>query len=104
MHITHLTAVCSQAGGPLHPVQLLVWFLAAYNVLACILMGYDKLQAIRGGRRIPERTLFALALTGGSLGILAGMLSFRHKTRHLNFRLRVPAMLLLQIWLLYRYL
>lgn len=104
MHITHLTAVCSQAGGPLHPVQLLVWFLAAYNVLACILMGYDKLQAIRGGRRIPERTLFALALTGGSLGILAGMLSFRHKTRYLNFRLRVPAMLLLQIWLLYRYL
>jgi uncharacterized membrane protein YsdA (DUF1294 family) len=32
-------------------------------------------------RRVPERTLLAIALLGGTLGAPAGMLLFRHKTR-----------------------
>lgn len=106
-HTAYAAAVHLPARGFLlwgQPFQgTLGWLLAAYNVFACILMGYDKFQAIRGGRRIPENTLFAIALAGGSLGILAGMLIFRHKTRHLSFRLGLPVIVLLQAWLLSRY-
>ena len=38
-----------------------------------------------------------LALAGGSLGALAGMALFRHKTRHWSFRLGMPAILILQV-------
>ncbi|HHY11587.1 MAG TPA: DUF1294 domain-containing protein [Firmicutes bacterium] len=64
-------------------------------------MGYDKYQACRRRRRVPEKALFAAALTGGSLGILVGMFFFRHKTKHLSFRMGIPAIVLLQVWLLW---
>lgn len=81
----------------------LVWLLVAYNALACALMGYDKYQAYRHRWRVPEKTLFAVALTGGSLGILAGMFIFHHKTRHWSFKLGIPAILVLQLGLLWFY-
>ncbi len=78
---------------------LAVW-LTALNLLAFGAMGLDKWKAKRGRWRIPERTLFLLAGLGGSLGGLAGMAVFRHKTRHWKFRLGFPALLLLQAALL----
>lgn len=72
-------------------------FLAAFNLLAFILMGTDKRRARMGRRRIPERTLFLSALIGGSVGAIAGMYAFRHKTKHLRFVLGLPAILLLQL-------
>ena len=51
------------------------------NFLNFLLFGYDKVQAKRGGWRIPERVLLGLNLFGGGIGGLAGMLVFRHKTR-----------------------
>ena len=54
-------------------------------------------------RRIPERTLFAWATLGGGIGATAGMLLFRHKTRHWYFRLFFPLLAALQtaaaLWL-----
>ena len=41
--------------------------------------------------------LLLIALVGGSIGALLGMIVFRHKTKHLKFRIGVPAILLLQI-------
>lgn len=40
-----------------------------------------------------------LALIGGSLGSIAGMHLFRHKTRHWYFLYGMPAILILQILL-----
>lgn len=57
-------------------------YLAAVNVLLLVLMGLDKARAKSHKWRIPERTLFLVALLGGSLGGVLGMLLFRHKTRH----------------------
>lgn len=72
----------------------MVWLLlAAVNLIAFSLMGYDKHQARRGGGRIPERTLFLFAFFGGALGILLGMRVFRHKTQHKRFVYGVPALL-----------
>lgn len=78
---------------------MLPFFLAAVNLLAFILMGADKRRARRSLRRIPERALFLAALIGGSVGAIAGMYAFRHKTKHLHFVLGLPSILLLQLFL-----
>lgn len=68
----------------------------AMDLAAFLLFGADKRRAARGRRRIPERVLLASALLGGSLGALAGMQIFRHKTRHRRFSLGLPLIFLLQ--------
>lgn len=78
-------------------MEYLAYYLAAVNVLLCLLMGLDKLFAKLQKRRIPERTLFLLALLGGALGGTVGMYSFRHKTLHKAFAIGFPLLTLLQI-------
>ena len=78
----------------------LLAYFAAVNVLGFLFMGLDKLKAIRRGFRIPEATLFLIALIGGSVGSILGMYLFRHKTRHRRFTLGMPIILALQIILL----
>lgn len=80
------------------PVQIaLAAWLGFLNLAAFAAMGVDKRRAKRGDWRIRERTLFLLALFGGSLGAMAGMWLFRHKTRHWYFVVGMPAILILQI-------
>ena len=57
----------------------------------------DKRRAKKKRWRIPEVTLLASALLGGSIGALAGMYLFRHKTRHLKFKLGLPLILVFHI-------
>lgn len=78
-------------------MQYLAYYLAAVNILLCLLMGLDKLFAKLQKRRIPEKTLFLLAIIGGGLGGTLGMYSFRHKTRHTAFAIGFPALTILQI-------
>ena len=47
----------------------LVW-LAAASVVTFILYGYDKAQAKRNGRRVPEKYLHWLAFLGIFLSVL----------------------------------
>jgi len=77
--------------------------LIAINILAFALYGIDKLKAKRHSWRIPESILLLAAAAFGSAGALAGMLFFRHKTKHPKFMICVPLFLLLQI-ILYRFL
>ena len=81
---------------------LFAW-LAAVNVLAFVLFGLDKWFAVRGMWRISERTLFTVALLGGTAGALLGIPAYPHTPRHKTFTLGMPAILLLQsapgIWL-----
>ncbi|MCD7881646.1 MAG: DUF1294 domain-containing protein [Clostridiales bacterium] len=75
-----------------------IWlYLAIINVAGFAVMGADKRRARRGSWRIPERTLFAVALAGGSLGVLLGMRLFHHKTRHWYFVVGVPLILAVQV-------
>lgn len=71
----------------------------AMNLAGFISMGLDKSRAKRGEWRIPERTLFLIAVLGGSLGSVLGMQVFRHKTRHKQFVIGMPVILLLQLGL-----
>lgn len=78
-------------------------YLTAINLALLIVMGADKRFAIRKRWRVPEATLFALAVLGGSVGGLLGMLLFRHKTRKTAFVIGFPLILLLHLalaWLL----
>ena len=75
----------------------LLYYLAFVNFLLFVLMGVDKAKAKRGSRRVPEATLFFLAVVGGSLGGLLGMAAFRHKTLHRSFRIGFPVILIAQL-------
>ncbi len=72
-------------------------YLLLINALGFALMCIDKYKARRNLWRIPEATLFAVALLGGSLGCLLGMCAVRHKTRHIRFTLGMPLIMGLQI-------
>ena len=81
----------------LSPRGLLCLYLLAVNLAALVVYGSDKRRARRGRRRVPEKTLFALALLGGSIGAIAGMHLFHHKTRHWYFRFGLPMILVVQL-------
>ena len=72
-------------------------YLLIVNILGFAFMGIDKRRAIRSAFRIPEATLFAIAIVGGSIGSILGMHLFRHKTKHWYFLFGMPIILILQI-------
>lgn len=71
-------------------------YLGIMNLTGFAAMGIDKQRARKHMWRISEKTLFLIAVLGGSLGTLTGMHLFRHKTRHWYFVVGMPAILLLQ--------
>ena len=64
-----------------------VIFIILMSIIAFGAMGVDKRKAKQHKHRISEKTLWILALIGGSIGSYLGMIFFRHKTKHLNFRI-----------------
>lgn len=78
------------------PLVLIVW-----NLITFILMGIDKYKAVKGKWRISESTLFLCAFLLGGPGIFLGMLVFRHKTRHLSFRIFIPAAAIINLIIYY---
>ena len=81
-------------------ILFIVAYLVLVNLTGFCMMGIDKRKAIKGAFRIPEATLFTIAIIGGSLGTTLGMYFFHHKTRHWYFVYGMPFILFLQIILL----
>ena len=77
--------------------KLILIYLLIINALGFLLMLADKRKAQKKLWRIPEATLLTVTAIGGSIGSLAGMYTFRHKTKHLKFTLGIPAILIAQI-------
>ena len=77
--------------------NLLLVYLLLVNAAAFLLMLVDKYKAKRNLWRIPEATLMGMAAIGGSIGAIAGMKLFRHKTKHAKFYIGLPVILALQI-------
>ena len=71
-------------------------YIAFTNILLFTLMSIDKQKAKLNQWRISEKTLFILALIGGSIGGILGMYTFRHKTKHLKFKIGFPFIFLVQ--------
>ena len=81
--------------------QILLVYLLLINAIGFLLMLVDKYKAKRNLWRIPEATLMGVAAMGGSIGAIAGMNLFRHKTKHPKFYIGLPVILALQIVLVY---
>jgi uncharacterized membrane protein YsdA (DUF1294 family) len=84
------------------PTQLLLApaLLVVLNLVTWASYRWDKRQAGRtGARRIPERTLLALAWLGGWIGALVAVYGHRrrHKARKLSFL--IPLWLAAFTWL-----
>lgn len=74
-------------------------YLIAANLCGFVVMGLDKAKAKRGAWRIPEKTLFTVALLGGGIGVWLGMNTFRHKTKHWYFKYGIPAIVFIELFL-----
>lgn len=75
--------------------MLIIAYVLIINFCGFVLCGWDKRKAVKHQWRVPERDFFILALVGAGPGILAGMYTFRHKTRHRKFTIGIPVMILI---------
>lgn len=77
--------------------KIVMIYLILVNFAGILVMGMDKARAKARAWRISEKTLFGIALLGGSAGTWAGMYIFRHKTKHWDFKFGMPLILFVQI-------
>lgn len=90
-------------------INPLIALFVVINIGAFLVMLWDKMQSTQKGReRVSEGMLFFLAAMFGSIGIYAGMILVRHKTRKWYFIIGIPALIvqnlatvyLIQLWYL----
>ena len=72
-------------------------YLLVMNLVGFFVMSWDKYKAKYGQWRISEKTLLTIALLGGSIGTIAGMYTFRHKTQKIKFTLGFPTILISEL-------
>ena len=72
-------------------------YLILINFIAFVMFGVDKWKAVHEEYRLSERLLINTAVIGGSVGAIAGMLLFHHKTLHNKFRFGLPLILVVQL-------
>lgn len=80
-------------------MKYFVIYLIVINLIAFLAMYIDKKRAKYGKWRIKEHTLFVLALLGGSVGAIAGIYTFRHKTKKARFFIGFPVILIAELLL-----
>ena len=89
-------------------IQNIIIYLAIINIIGFFAMWIDKRKAKRGAWRISEQALFYITFLGGGIGTIAGMYTFRHKTKKLRFTIGFPAILISEIvlcgYLIIRYI
>ena len=82
----------------------IIFIIIVWNIVTFFMMRLDKQKAIKGKRRISERTLFSVSFALGGIGIYLGMFIFRHKTKHKKFLIFVPLAIffniLIFLWLM----
>lgn len=87
-------------------IKIILIYLLAINAVTFVIYGVDKRKAQKGNFRISEKVLLVLALAFGSIGALAGMNVFNHKTKKPKFIFGVPLILFIQVvlaaWLIMR--
>lgn len=78
-------------------------YLILINFSAFLLMHIDKRKAQKKEWRISENNLMLTSMLGGSIGMLLGMYTFHHKTKHVKFTLGLPTILIIQLVLVFYY-
>jgi uncharacterized membrane protein YsdA (DUF1294 family) len=75
----------------------LVLFYLLMNLVGLFIMKVDKNRAIHHEYRISEKSLWLTALLGGAVGTTLGMQLFRHKTKHLSFKVGFPLLAVIEL-------
>ena len=83
--------------GQIFSIKNIAIYLIIMNLVGFLSMLIDKKKAERGSWRIKESTLLIIAVLGGSIGSIAGMYTFRHKTQKPRFYVGLPIILITQI-------
>ena len=78
-------------------VRNIIIYLVIINIIGFYIMWSDKRRAKWGKWRVPENTLFLITALGGGIGTIAGMYTFRHKTKKWKFTIGLPVILILEI-------
>jgi uncharacterized membrane protein YsdA (DUF1294 family) len=85
----------------LTPQYILMYYLATINVVAYLLMVFDKYLARNNRSRIAERNLFLLAVFAGAFGIYLGMKApIYHKAGKQKFKWVIPVLLIINLVLI----
>lgn len=61
------------------------YYIGIINLISGFIFAFDKQAAIKGRRRIPERTLHILEMLGGVFANLLLMYTLHHKNRKLSY-------------------
>ncbi|MBE9507820.1 MAG: DUF1294 domain-containing protein [Chloroflexi bacterium] len=78
-------------------------WLIAITLVTFLTYGYDKAIAGSKRTRVPEAALLALTVLGGTIGALAGMRLFHHKTAKGSFHLKLVLVVAAQAALIVAY-
>ncbi len=80
-------------------LYIVLIYLIIINFVTLIMFYVDKQEhkRHRHARGISSHTFFTLAVLGGSVGEVLGMLFFRHKRHHKEFKILLPIILLGQV-------
>lgn len=84
-------------------IQYIIIYLIVINIVGFLTMFIDKQKAKNGSWRIPENTIFVITAIGGGIGTIAGMYTFRHKTKKMSFKIGLPFLLIMDIALVVWY-
>lgn len=81
----------------------MIYYLIFINIMGLLSMYLDKYFSKNNMYRISEKSLFFIAILGGSIGSIIGMYQFRHKTKHRQFTIGLPIILFIQLIILMYY-
>ncbi len=84
--------------------QSIIIYSILINVVTFFLYGADKSLSYGARRRVSEKTLWFFAFIGGSLGAIAAMMLFRHKTKKISFQFVLFLIVLIHAAILVTYL
>lgn len=76
-------------------------YLVLINIIGFEEVYRDKSKSIKKQWRTPESRFFIISVLFGGIGVLAGMQTFRHKTKHIAFTMGIPAIIAVQLAAVY---
>jgi uncharacterized membrane protein YsdA (DUF1294 family) len=85
-------------------MKFFLYYILFINLLGIFVMYSDKKKSRKGKWRTPENTLFTIAVAYGAFGIFMGMRLFRHKTKHKKFVIGIPLILIVQVFIFFKYI
>jgi len=81
--------------------QFSLIIIGMLNLSSFTLFYIDKKRAQFNQRRITEKSLILSAIVLGGIGALLGMATFRHKTKHVKFRIIIPVSAVITMLMIY---